>query len=175
MKILPRSVLVGISVTLLAACGTPVERENARTSEQAGTSKLSKEISKVEEAPEQTEASNVSEDDSKRDPVEISNIEPEPEFEVPPTSVLNGKTPEEIQAVFGKPVLLRKEEPAQIWQYLTTECALHIVFYATGDEEPVVTHVAMNDRVSANKVKQPKDCFKSQLQRVGFDRVKALS
>lgn len=96
---------------------------------------------------------------------------------VPKVSVLMGKTTQEIEDVFGSPVLLRKDKPAEVWQYLTKDCALHLTFYPTTVEKSnnlTVQHVSMNDR---NKVivVDSEVCFGSQLRRVGEDRAQALS
>ncbi len=162
------------SILLLAACGTPVEEDVTQKS-SATLVEASSEAETAEE--DETASAKPLAAPEKETPKEILKApidEQEPEFEIPPASVLKGKTAEEILAVFGKPVLLREDEPAQIWQYLTAECALHIVFYTEDGDEPTVTYVAMNDRVKALSV-DAKDCFKSQLQRIGFERAKTLS
>jgi hypothetical protein len=165
---------VTVSLMFLVACGTPVEDDVT----QKPSPKLV-EVSSEKETTEEDETASVKpvtapETEAPKEILKEPIDEQEPEFQIPPATVLNGKTTDEILAVFGKPVLLREDEPAQIWQYLTSKCALHIVFYAEGDAAPVVTYVAMNDRVKALSVDE-KDCFKSQLQRIGFERAKALS
>ncbi|OUR76198.1 hypothetical protein A9Q83_15440 [Alphaproteobacteria bacterium 46_93_T64] len=100
----------------------------------------------------------------------------EPVIPLPPIGVLRGKSIAEIEAVFGKPVLLRKDKPAQVWQYLTSECALHLVFYPEdeGNGTMRVKYFSMNDRDVARPA-DSKPCFKSQLHRVGVARAKSLS
>lgn len=100
---------------------------------------------------------------------------PEAEMIIPPVDVLKGKTSAEIMEIFGAPTLLRKDEPAEVWQYLTNHCALHLVFYPEDDSDILrVTYFAMNDRKVAEQVSL-KGCFKSQLKRVGLEKAKALS
>jgi len=110
------------------------------------------------------------------DPKEQSEPEkPEVELIIPPVDVLKGKTSAEITDIFGAPTLLRKDKPAEVWQYLTGHCALHLVFYPEDDSDIMrVTYFAMNDRKAAEQV-GVKSCFKSQLQRVGLEKIKALS
>ncbi len=109
-------------------------------------------------------------------PKEEPKPEPEPAFEVPEVDVLKGKDIAEIQAVFGDPVLRRKDKPTEIWQYLSNACALHLVFYpANGKKGPLtVQHIAMNGRQSVKDV-PVKACFESQLRKLGAEKVKALT
>lgn len=107
---------------------------------------------------------------------EIKKI-PVPRKPLPEITVLMGKSAAEIEQVFGRPVLQRKDEPAEVWQYLTDDCALHLVFYPGTKEAKsnlVVQHVSMNDRNKAIEVNARK-CFGSQLRKVGEDRVQTLS
>jgi len=108
---------------------------------------------------------------------------PEPEQEevvlkpLPKIGVLMGKTRQEIEDVFGSPVLLRKDKPAEVWQYLTNDCALHLVFYPTSkakSDNLTVQHISTNDRNEVIIV-DTEACFGSQLRRVGEDRAQALS
>ena len=162
---------------LLAACGTTTDQQGAgETAQETASVEIvpSKASSSTEEikvssraAPEQKKENTIAK-------IEEPIKELELEIEVPPASILQGKSPDEILAVFGEPVLLRKDEPAEVWQYLTDTCALHLIFYSKDGAEPKVTFVAMNDRNKALKIKS-KACFKSQLKRVGAERAKALS
>ncbi|MEH6402327.1 MAG: hypothetical protein V7750_03065 [Sneathiella sp.] len=96
---------------------------------------------------------------------------------LPKVGVLMGKTTQEIEAVFGSPVLLRKDKPAEVWQYLTKDCALHLTFYPTtkvSSDSLTVQHISMNDRHKVIVV-DSEACFGSQLRRVGEDRAQALS
>ena len=96
---------------------------------------------------------------------------------LPKIGVLLGKTRQEIEKVFGSPVLLRKDKPAEVWQYLTKDCALHLVFYPTSKDKfsgLTVQHISTNDRKKVVVV-DSEACFGSQLRRVGEDRAQALS
>jgi len=116
-------------------------------------------------------------------PVEVAKLpakkpepEQEPAFDVPEIDVLKGKDISEIQSVFGDPVLRRKDKPTEIWQYLSSSCALHLIFYPdNGKTGPLtVKHIAMNDRQSVKDV-PVKACFESQLRKLGAEKVKALT
>jgi len=97
------------------------------------------------------------------------------EFEVPEVSILKGKAPGEIEAIFGTPVLKRRDKPTEMWQYLTNTCALHLVFYPEGKDGPLsVQYISMNSRETVKSV--PTDtCFESQLRRLGAEKVKDLT
>jgi len=47
---------------------------------------------------------------------------------------LNGRTARELLALIGEPRLLRRDGPAQIWQYLGPGCVLHLFLYRKGGE-----------------------------------------
>lgn len=157
-------------IALLAACGATVEPKGSKLEQASVEINPSKETKAVEKVKTTSDRASVEHDNDTIAKIE----EPAQKFEVPPASVLKGKSPDEILAVFGEPVLLRKDEPAQVWQYLTATCALHLVFYSENGAAPKVTFVAMNDRNKALKIKS-EACFKSQLKRVGFERAQALS
>lgn len=98
----------------------------------------------------------------------------EPAFEVPEVSILKGKAPGEIEAIFGSPVLKRQDKPTEMWQYLTNSCALHLIFYPEGDKGPLsVQYISMNSREAVKSV-APEKCFESQLRRLGAEKVKEL-
>ena len=161
-----------LSALLLTACGTP--QKAAETEEQKEMAIIAKEINKpaqeekqVATLPEQAEPS-VSEDPEVRE---------EPVREIPKISVLMGKSVSEIETVFGKPNLRRKDKPAEVWQYLTSDCALHLIFYPENGEKSgklTVQHIAMNDRQKAVTA-DVKACFGSQLRKVGEERAGQLS
>ena len=153
-------------VALLTACGATTETVST---EAAAEAQPIAETQKVEE-PKETPAvvAKLPEEEPKPDP--------EPAFEVPEIDILKGKEVSEIQAVFGDPVLRRKDKPTEIWQYLSSSCALHLVFYPmNGKTGPLtVQHIAMNDRQSVKDV-PVRACFESQLRKLGADKVKALT
>ncbi|GEM_PF-613457 len=155
---------------LLTACGATTS--SSKTEEEQEIAKIAREIKKPE-------AEKVAALPS-RSPAR--EVEPEPEKPVqqkdlPKVDVLMGKTVAEIEAVFGKPNLRRKDRPAEVWQYLTGECALHLIFYPEADRKSgklTVQHIAMNDRKKAVTA-DATICFGSQLKKVGDDQVETLS
>lgn len=46
-----------------------------------------------------------------------------------------------IQAKFGTPSLLRRDGPAQIWQYRSSGCIVDVFFYRTPAQDDEVTYV----------------------------------
>jgi len=87
-----------------------------------------------------------------------------------PTVVL-GKTTTEISTAFGDPTLLRQDAPAEVWQYLATDCALHLFFYpAQKGGDLVVSHIAINGRSAASQSDlDRKKCFNDHLTAVGAE------
>ncbi len=155
---------------LLTACGATTT--SPKTEEEKEIAKIVREIKK----PEDEKIAALPEKAPTRE------SEPEPEKPVqqkdlPKVDVLMGKTVSEIEAVFGKPNLRRKDRPAEVWQYLTGECALHLIFYPETERKSgklTVQHIAMNDRKKAVTA-DAKICFGSQLKKVGDDQAEALS
>ncbi|WP_373085835.1 hypothetical protein [Sneathiella sp.] len=91
---------------------------------------------------------------------------------VPGTDILIGRKTAEILQIFGEPTLLRKEAPAEVWQYLSQNCALHLFFYpadmATEGGELEVRHIAVNNRdMSADAIADPKKYFAKELVEAG--------
>lgn len=61
---------------------------------------------------------------------------------------LMGLSQDAVGARLGQPELVRKEAPAEIWQYRTRDCVLDVFFYpAEGARE--VLHLDVRDAVSA--------------------------
>lgn len=159
---------------LLAGCGATTQTVSVKDKKGAAIV--------VTEKTEATVAS-VRDDKASNKEAEVTSVEkeiktiPVPRKPLPEITVLMGKSVAEIEQVFGRPVLQRKDAPAEVWQYLTDDCALHLVFYpGTKDVKNnlVVQHVSMNDRNQAVEVNARK-CFGSQLRKVGEDRAQILS
>lgn len=99
-----------------------------------------------------------------------------PPVALEPTVVV-GRTDSEIKTAFGAPNLRRQDSPAEVWQYLTPACALHLFFYpgASGDAL-VVRHIAINGRSSDNfSDLDRKQCFNDYLQSVKAENAFAAS
>lgn len=158
--------ITGLSV-ILAACGATTSQNSAVTETPKAEA-----VQKVEEKkPAEEKVAALPK------PAEEKKIEakPEPKIELPPVDVLNGKSASVIASVFGEPVLKRKDKPAEVWQYLTAKCALHLVFYPEKDSDVMkVRYFSMNERDKA-KSSEKEQCFESQLRRVGVSKAKALS
>jgi hypothetical protein len=88
-------------------------------------------------------------------------------------SVLVGRTDAEIKRAFGDPNLRRKDSPAEVWQYLAQQCALHLFFYpGKSGEALIVRHIAINGRsVDSFSDLDRKQCFNDHLRAVGAEDV----
>lgn len=61
----------------------------------------------------------------------------------PDPAGLMGRPAEVVKAALGDASLLRREPPAQVWQYRTAACVLDVVFYPEGAQGVLqVAHVA---------------------------------
>jgi len=49
----------------------------------------------------------------------------------------------EAAELLGRPSLVRREAPAEVWQYAARECVLHLFLYQTALGAPEVTHFEM--------------------------------
>jgi len=70
---------------------------------------------------------------------------------------LGGKGLADVEALLGRPDLLTRDNPAEIWQYGNTYCVLHIFFYPSGTNGAyVVEHVER--RMRPAYASQPERC-----------------
>ncbi|MSP52126.1 MAG: hypothetical protein EXQ91_07025 [Alphaproteobacteria bacterium] len=75
---------------------------------------------------------------------------------------LIGLRASDIAELFGKPQLLRREPPAEIWQYLSNDCVLQMFFYEAPDRRSFqVRHVEVRGRNRATR--SERECFSSVL------------
>ncbi|MEP3247942.1 MAG: hypothetical protein ABJN40_06525 [Sneathiella sp.] len=172
MTLVSIKTLVPVSFLFLAACGAATTTTDV-SKEEKDIAKIAEEINKPEE--EKVAALSQDEPAVKSSPEKEEKVVPRKD--IPKVDVLMGKTVAEIETVFGKPHLRRKDKPAEVWQYLTSECALHLVFYPKTEKKSgvlTVQHIAMNDRQKAVTADATL-CFGSQLRKVGDDRVQSLS
>ncbi|MDF2367694.1 hypothetical protein [Sneathiella sp.] len=93
-----------------------------------------------------------------------------PRIMLEPTVVI-GRTDAEIKKAFGDPNLLRQDSPAEVWQYLAQDCAIHLFFYpASSGEALAVRHIAINGRSVDNfSDLDRKQCFNDHLKAVGAE------
>lgn len=59
---------------------------------------------------------------------------------------LYGMQPLAVSGLLGSPTLLRREPPAEIWQYAGLGCTMHIFIYRDPDGAQHVVHVESVDR-----------------------------
>ena len=104
----------------------------------------------------------------KQNPPAVAAIKPRIMLE--PTVVV-GKTDAEIQKAFGDPNMKRKDSPAEVWQYLTSACALHLYFYpGNAGEGLTVRYIAINGRsIASFSDLDRKQCFNDHLKAVGAE------
>lgn len=104
----------------------------------------------------------------KQAPPAVATIKP-PILQEP--EVVVGRSDAEIMKAFGDPNLRRKDSPAEVWQYLTPGCALHLFFYPGGSGDSlVVRYIAINGRsVASFSDLDRKQCFNDHLRAVGAE------
>ena len=75
---------------------------------------------------------------------ETAALTPAPDIDDDPEQLL-GKDPGEVEELLGAPELVRRESPAQVWQYRGASCVLDVVLYEEAGGERV-TYVEARDR-----------------------------
>lgn len=66
-----------------------------------------------------------------------------------------------VTALLGSPDLIRRESPAEIWQYVTGDCVFDVVLYANG-QGYAVSYTEARDATAA--VQAPRPCLNSLLR-----------
>ena len=66
-----------------------------------------------------------------------------------------------LAALLGDPTLIRRENPAEIWQYVTADCVFDVVLYANGRDYAVSYSEARDARAV---VQAPRPCLNSLLR-----------
>lgn len=75
---------------------------------------------------------------------------------------LSGMTGTDLAALFGEPVFVRRDPPAEIWQYATDACVLDLFLYKDGPDAPFrVDHFEFRGRTVAGVV--PSECYRNLL------------
>ncbi len=146
----------GLSACAQAPTASKLETEKTKATASAASSKPAAVQSPAPKVPQK--------------PPAVAAIKPRIMLE--PTVVV-GKTTMEIQQAFGNPNLRRQDSPAEVWQYLARDCALHLFFYpGTSGEALVVRHIAINGRSIDNfSDLDRKQCFNDHLKAVGAEEV----
>lgn len=67
-----------------------------------------------------------------------------------------------VAALLGDPALVRREEPAEIWQYVTSGCVFDVVLYAAG-QRYTVSYLEARDETSA-AVQEARPCLNKLLR-----------
>ncbi len=63
------------------------------------------------------------------------------------SAAIINKSPQEIMALFGSPVLKRSDPPAELWQFHQADCVVDIFFYSRTHQQPLrATHVIARSR-----------------------------
>lgn len=75
---------------------------------------------------------------------ETAALTPDPSIDDDPEQLL-GKDPDQVEDLLGAPELVRRESPAQIWQYRGRSCIFDVVLYDEANGERV-TYVEARDR-----------------------------
>lgn len=85
--------------------------------------------------------------------------------------IMIGRSATEVREVFGTPTLQRVDKPAEVWQYLATDCALHLFFYPNGSNRQLtVSHISINGRnVTTDQNLDPKLCFNNHIREIGAE------
>jgi hypothetical protein len=66
-----------------------------------------------------------------------------------------------VAALLGEPALVRREAPAEIWQYVTGDCVFDVVLYAAG-QRYAVSYLEARDAAAA--VQAPRPCLNKLLR-----------
>jgi hypothetical protein len=105
-------------------------------------------------------------------PAPASPVVPEPAPQVtlrPPEPPINddpgqllGLDRGGVASLLGDPALIRREEPAEIWQYVTSGCVFDVVLYAAG-RRYTVSYLEARDEASA-AVQEARPCLNKLLR-----------
>lgn len=74
---------------------------------------------------------------------------------------LYGKAGAEVEALLGTPRLVRKEAPAEVWQYRSAQCVLDVVLYADDEFRSAVRYVEARARQLPVRKLPPADCLRT--------------
>ena len=81
--------------------------------------------------------------DGDRASAEVAALPPEPEIDDDPERLL-GLRPDALSDLLGRPELIRREDPAQIWQYRGADCVFDVILYQDAGGSSV-TYVEARD------------------------------
>lgn len=78
---------------------------------------------------------------------------------VPKEQDLTGRPPATVSALLGEPTYIRREQPAEVWQYVTGRCVLDITFYPETDQTRTSKWIESRD-MGGRRMAVP-DCLNS--------------
>ncbi len=110
--------------------------------------------------PVAAEAEITAQPDSAAMETEQAAVPPEPEIDDDPERLM-GLDAKALTALLGQPELIRRESPAQVWQYRGADCVFDVVFY----EEPGSTEVTyVEARDDKGRRSEPRLCLNQLLR-----------
>jgi hypothetical protein len=145
----------GLLALALAACTTTDPGNPAGPSRQAAGTQSS-DAPGAATAPPQTTARTApaKADKSSEAPAALASLPPATApaaREAPTPARLKGFTVSELRAALGAPTLLRRDGPAQLWQYAGSGCVLHVFLYdETGGFRVRYSEVRIDDPGAAS-------------------------
>ena len=99
------------------------------------------------------------------EPLRAEPLQARPQFALPllpdpkPRNLV-GMTRSDVAALLGPPTLLRSEPPAEVWQYTSQRCVLHVFLYREGRTENYrARHVELRTR-EARRLGEDAACFR---------------
>lgn len=96
-----------------------------------------------------------------------SAARPQPDAPIPEVDArperLMGLDPQALDAALGRPELVRREKPAEVWQYRAGSCVLDVFLYPAGQGREVL-HLEARDAASAAPA-DAKSCLTALLRR----------
>lgn len=115
----------------------------------------------VSESPAVPEAApNAAPESAQSDPATAALPPPEPIINDDPRQLL-GLGPGALRAILGKPELVRREAPAEIWQYRNENCVFDVFLYDDAGRREV-TYIEARDG-AAQKI-EPRACLNELLR-----------
>ncbi|MBC8239135.1 MAG: hypothetical protein H8E30_01540 [Alphaproteobacteria bacterium] len=88
--------------------------------------------------------------------------EPEPLLPVPDPPSLVGYDEAALEALFGKPSFMRRDPPAELWQYRNDSCTLDLFLYENAAGNYTVEHLEF--RETAISTEAAEHCFRAIIE-----------
>lgn len=110
--------------------------------------------------PAARDAESATQPDSAAAATEQAALPPEPEIDDDPDRLI-GLDPGALFALLGQPELIRRESPAQVWQYRGVDCVFDVILYQEA-ESTRVTYVEARDGKGSRS--EPRLCLNQLLR-----------